>query len=127
VLPQALMNGSPLTWAESFDVWLYKATIRQANGLAPCTAQAAGFAAFNAVQAAAIVIVGLFNIFLAKVAVRLAKFERHLTVGGQENAVAFKVFVGQFANTFLVSRAADAGPHSRSSDWATLRRALREA
>jgi hypothetical protein len=121
------MNGSPRTWVASFDVWLYTATIRPANGSAPCTAQAAGFAAFNAVQAGAIVIVALFNILLAFVAVRLANFERHLTVGGQENAVAFKVFVGQFVNTFLVRRAADAGPHSRTADRATLRRALKEA
>ncbi len=77
-------------------MWLYLATIRSANRTAPCTAQAKGLAAFTAVQAAAIVVVGLFNLFLAAAAVRLARFERHHTTGGQDNAMAFGVFVGQF-------------------------------
>ncbi len=98
------MAASPRLWAASFDIWLYRATIRSASGTAPCTAQAEGLAAFTGVQAAAIVVVGLFNLLLAVSAVRLARFQRHRTVGGQEDAIAFGVFVGQFVNTFLVRR-----------------------
>ena len=53
-------------------------------------------------QVGAIAVVALFNLLLAAAATRLAKYQRHRTVGGQEDAVAFAVFVGQFVNTFLV-------------------------
>jgi hypothetical protein len=96
------MAASPRSWASSFDMWLYSATIRSVNGTAPCTAQAKGLAAFTGVQAAAIVVVALFNLLMAVAAVRLARFQRHRTAGGQEDAVAFAVFIGQFVNTFLV-------------------------
>ena len=99
------MAASPRVWADSFDVWLYRAPIRSANDTAPCTQQAQDMAAFTAMQATAIVVVALFNLLLAVAAVRLARFQRHRTVGAQENSVAFGVFVGQFVNTFLVCRA----------------------
>jgi hypothetical protein len=107
------MAASPRLWATSFDMWLYRATFRSPSGMAPCTAQAEGLAAFTGVQAAAIVVVGLFNLLLAAAAVRLARFQRHRTAGGEENAVAFGVFVGQFVNTFLVCRARRVGVGNR--------------
>ncbi len=107
------MAASPRMWVASFDVWLYRASIHSASGTAPCTPQAKGIAAFTGVQAAAIVVVGLFNLLLAVAAVRLARFQRHRTAGGQEDAIAFGVFVGQFVNTFLVSNAHG----SRAGAW----------
>jgi hypothetical protein len=99
------MVASPSAWLKSFDMWLYRAKFRLPSGTAPCTGQAEGLAAFTAVQAAVIVVVGIFNLLLAAASVRLVRFQRHHTAGEQEVAVAFRVFVGQFVNTFLVRSA----------------------
>ena len=50
---QALMTQLPRVWADSFDLWLYRGSIRGPDGAAPCTAQAAALAEFTAVQARA--------------------------------------------------------------------------